>query len=104
MDTITKQPGETLLCDMSFDNILGSAESIVSVDTPVQKIWNETTQAWDATTDLTFSAASFAARLLQVSVIGGTDGETYKVTMLATTDVGEPNIIEGDGILVVLEI
>jgi len=102
--TIQKQPGETRIVSMAFDNKMAASETIVSIDS-IDQLINDT---GGATTDLTFTGQTINGQIAQFLVSGGeipdrTDINEcdYKVTVTITTDLGQ--ILENDGILKIKE-
>ena len=99
--TLEKQPNEDRLYDMEFSKLLGTGEAISSVNSVSQLIYDKATKSYIATTDLSLGAPSFSGSLAQVRISGGVDKKYYKITFLAGTD--QSNILEGDGILAVVD-
>ena len=104
MDTLQLQPNEGKVFDMDFVNLLIGAEAISSVNSVGQEKWDEATEAWVASTDLTFSVPAISGALVQVHISGVVDDTEYKITILVTTDAATPNIHEGEGILVGIDL
>lgn len=100
-DSLTKQPNESRLYDMDFTKLLGT-ETIASVDSVTQQKFDKATRTYAVTTDLDIGTASFSGALAQVRIADGLTTESYKVTFIVTDSVG--NVLEGDGILVVVDL
>jgi hypothetical protein len=101
--TLQKQPGESRLLSMPFDNKMVSGEIITAINSVTQTLADG-----GATSDLTFSGQVFAGQIAQMLIAGGTIPNRddiqfcdYKVTVTITTDLGQ--ILENDGILKVKE-
>jgi len=94
MDTLIKQPGESILYDMDM-KYLGrlSAGDTLSAVTSVVVVPG----------DMTISnVAHDAASTVQFRASGGVDGTTYKVTATAATTGGDT--LQGDGQISVMDI
>lgn len=105
--TIQKQPGETRLVSMEFDNKMDAAEIMVSIDS-VDQVVSDGKSGWAVTTDLTFSGQTISGQIAQFLVSGGEIPDRpdinecdYKITVTITTDLGQ--ILENDGILKIKE-
>ena len=105
--TIEKQPSETKLVSMSFDNKMVSGEAITSILDIEQRLYDPTGPD-DATTDLTFAGQTYSGQIAQFLVSGGViptrddiPYQKYKVTVKVQTDANQ--ILENDGILNVKE-
>lgn len=104
MDSIQLQPSEGKVCDMDFTNLLIGTELIASVDLIKQEQWNETTKAWETSTDLTFGTPAIVSPLVQVHISGQLDGVDYKVSIIVTTDSSPANVHEGEGMLIGIDL
>lgn len=94
MDTLIKQPGESILYDMDMKWLgrLSSGDTIASVSGVVAE-----------PNDLTISNVSHnSASLVQFRASGGTDGTTYKVTATVVTANGDT--LQGEGQIKVVEL
>ena len=105
--TIQKQPGETRLVSMEFTNKMDSAETIVSIDS-IQQFLYDADGADAPTSDLVFTGQTINGQIAQFLVSGGSIPDRadiqecdYKVTVTVTTDIGQ--ILENDGILKIRE-
>lgn len=72
----TKQPREVLDYDISFEDFIESGDSLVSADVSVSPA------------GLTIDSHLVIGDRVKVWLSGGTNGVTYKVTALVTTDFG----------------
>lgn len=86
--TLTKQPSESRIYDMSFSANMIAAEAISSVTSIVA-----------TPAGLTLGPPTFSGTRLQVRISGGTTGVLYKLTAVVVTSLA--NILEGDGYLLV---
>jgi len=75
MQKFIKQPSDFLDYDFDFSDWMVAADTIESADITVA-------------TGITLESYSFTDTVVKVWLSGGTDGETYKVTCLITTDDG----------------
>jgi len=94
MDTLIKQPGESILYDMDMRGVgrLASGDTIASVTSVTADI-----------AGLTINNNSHnSAALVQFRAAGGTDGTTYKVTATVTTTNGDT--LEGEGKILVMDL
>lgn len=87
-DTLCKQPSESWLYDMDFSPRLQLAETLTGI-----------TSVTADQAGLTLGSPIFSGKTGQVRISGGTAGLTYKLTWLATTDLG--NTVEAEGFLFV---
>jgi hypothetical protein len=94
---LTKQPAETRLLSMGFDNKMVTGELITSIDSMVSD-----------PAGLTFAGESFSGQIAQALISGGTipdradcNEREYKVTFTISTDMNQ--VLENDGILIVRE-
>lgn len=91
LTTLYKQPSESRLYDVDFGANLASTETISSVT------------SYTATpSGLTLDPAiAIDGSKVQRRISGGTAGTQYKLTVVILTSLG--NILEGEGLLVVLD-
>ena len=85
-ERLVKQPGESLLFAMDFEDLLESGETIATI-----------VDVTATPTGLTISAKAIETDTLGVEfrIVGGTDGVSYQVTVKVITSAG--NTREGDG-------
>lgn len=79
-----KQSGETLDYDVSFEDWFENR-----ADSPAS-------HTATAETGITVVTSSLSGQVVRVVLSGGTDGETYKVTVTLTTNAATPIIKEVD--------
>jgi len=94
MDTLIKQPSESILYDMDMTGVgrLSSGDTIASITSVTADI-----------AGLTISNTSHnSAALVQFRAAGGTDGTTYKVAAIVTTNNGDT--LEGEGRILVMDL
>lgn len=86
---------------MDFSPLLSTGELIQSISVVDQFEWDENTEDWIVSTDLTLGTAATDGTYAQVRISGGVDQKTYKISFLLVTDAG--NELEGDGILTLVD-
>jgi len=94
MDTLIKQPGESILYDMEMKWLgrLSSGDTIASVSSVTA-----------APNDLTISNVSHnSASMVQFRASGGVDGTAYKVTVTVKTTGGDT--LQGEGQIKVMDL
>lgn len=79
-----KQSGETLDYDVSFEDWFENRSDAPASHTAA------------AETGLTLVTSSMTGNVVRVVVSGGTNGETYKVTVVLTTNAATPIIKEAE--------
>ena len=89
-ETLCKQPSESFLYDMNFSSRMATSEVLTGI-----------TSVTESPSGLTIGTPTYSGQIGQVRISGGTDGVTYTVTWLATTDAG--NTIEAEGFLYVFD-
>lgn len=77
----TKQPGEILDYDVSFVEFLALREDTIAQPIP----GGAYSVSVDADPGITIEETSVTAGIVKVWLSGGTDGESYKVTVKVTT-------------------
>lgn len=95
LGSFTKQPGETLDCDISYASVLaGRVDTIVSKATAVSP------------SGLTVSVSTIinGGTGIKLVVTGGTDGQIYRITITATSSSSPPLIYEDEIDVIVDEI
>lgn len=95
LGSFTKQPGETLDCDISYETVLaGRADLIVNKSTDVNPI------------GLTVSTSTIIndGTGIKLVVTGGSDGATYRITVTATSSSSPPLIYEDEIDVIVDEV
>jgi hypothetical protein len=92
-DTLEKQPNETRLFDMYFDNKMRTGETIVSVDSTVS-----------SPAGIVFNSTSFSGQIVQLLISAGDPPDRgdlnynqYKITVTVTTSAGQ--VLENEGYL-----
>jgi hypothetical protein len=93
-----KQPAESRNYHFVFSNLLGSSETIQSI----QSITQVNLGNVESSNDLTITNGIISGETVQVRLSGGTELESYKLTVLINTS--DSNILELDGILHVREL
>lgn len=96
LGTFTKQPGETLDCDISYATVLAGRTDVIA---------NKAT-AVSPGGGLTVSTSTIinAGLGIKLVVTGGLDGQTYRITVTATSDATPPLIYEDEIDVVVDEV
>lgn len=79
-----KQSGETLDYDVSFEDWFENRSDAPASHTVV------------AEDGITVEDSSLTGEIVRVVLSGGTDGETYKITVLLTTNAATPRVKEAD--------
>lgn len=79
-----KQSGETLDYDVSFEDWFENRSDAPASHTVT------------ADTGITVATSSLTGEVVRVVLSGGTDGETYKITVQLTTNAATPIIKEAD--------
>jgi hypothetical protein len=92
LQTLVKQPAESRLYSMDFGANLNGA-GIASV-----------TSVTATPTGLTVGASTISGTKVSFRCSGGTDGVTYKITVVIVDDAVDPNTLEGEGNLQVSEL
>jgi hypothetical protein len=95
-DTLSKQPSESWLYDMSFEPRLAVGNDITAIDAIIQQEWNVETGTASSTVDLTITGQTFAARRAQCRIAGGLHGKIYLITFQVTAGA---NKAEAEGFL-----
>ena len=91
---LSKQPSETRIFGMSFKNKLRStSETLVSLDS---------ISVYPDDASLTVTNHSLGVDIANIQVSSGTNGRTYKITVIVTTSDGQ--ILENEGLLDVKDI
>lgn len=93
LGSFTKQPGETLDCDISYETVLAGRTDIIA---------NKSTSVTPAGLIVSTSSIINAGTGIKLVVTGGTDAQTYKITVTATSDA-TPALIYEDEINVIVE-
>lgn len=98
MQTLTKQPSESVLFNFDFSAVIasiGSISSIISITVLNCGIVSGSSAA-------TLSGNAFSGRIAQTLVSAGQHGESYKLTCKVTDAAGQTH--ELDGIVEVVEV
>lgn len=93
-----KQPSESRLYSFNFENLLETGETITSVASVTQTNLGKVSGSGN----LTLGSETFSDSSVQLRISGGTEWESYKVTVLVNTSLN--NILELDGILRIREV
>lgn len=88
----TKQSGETLDYDVSYDDWFENRDDAPASFTAA------------AETGIDIETSSLTGNVVRVVLSGGTSGESYKITVLLTTDAATPVIKEADFIVKVKDV
>ena len=91
---LTKQPSESRLMTMEFDNKMSKTELILTMDS--------VTSTPSGVGAPTFDAGTVKSQSVDIMISGGTTDKKYKITMIVTTDAGQ--VIENEGYLKVREV
>jgi len=93
MDTLIKQPNESILYTMNFDGVggIGNGDAVAAVSSATSNI------AGLAITQLSHDNKSNA----KFRIAGGTNGEKHKVTVQVNTVLGD--ILESEGFLKIVD-
>lgn len=86
----TKQPGETKLYDVTYEDWLATGETLTGVTVAVACLT-------DQDDDVLTATATAVSPAVRVTAVGGTAGQTYKLTLTLTTSLGQ---IDEDEIIV----
>ncbi len=95
---LTKQPSEDRLYEMDFSALLAAGETLSSVSSITQAARGNVQGA----ASLVIGSGAASGAKVQFRISGGTDGEDYKITVVATTSQG--NTLEGEGWLYVRDL
>jgi len=90
-EQLEKQPDETRVFTLDFSNLMGTSETIASIDTVYSEFRGE------STTDLTITNQSISGQTVLIQIAGGTDRHAYRVECTITTSTGQ--VLQGDGVL-----
>jgi hypothetical protein len=88
-ESLIKQPAESRVFSMNFAAMLAAGETLSGV--------TSVSYTGDDTALVISGPAAYSGAVAQQRILGGTDGQQYKVTFVVTTTQG--NILEGEGIL-----
>jgi len=94
MDVFTKQPSEIYTVDVSFANVLATGETIAS--------YTVTATLADVVTSGVIDSYTLTNSIVYVKVKAGITGNNYKITVVATTSLG--NVYEYDVLMKVCEL
>lgn len=97
-EELYKQPSESRLYHFIFTNLLSSGEVIELISSVAQVNLGKVA----GSSALTIGSQSYSDNAIQIRISGGTVGESYKLTAIGISSVG--NILEVDGILHVKEL
>lgn len=100
MQTLTKQPGESILFNFDYgaENVIAVGQSI----TAINSITITNCGVVSGSTNASTSSNAFSGRVAQTLVIAGQHGESYKLRCLVNDSAGQTNI-ELDGLIEVIE-
>lgn len=91
--TLIKQPNESRLYSMDFSANLASGETISSITSVTPEPTGPT---------ISSEAVSSDGKSANFRIAGGTDGESYKITVIVVTS--SSNTLEDEGILLVKDL
>ena len=93
-----KQPAETFIVGFDFSPLLASGETLTEAGSAITAVVagsaTDVTASIIAADSLAISTGEQTNSILQARLIGGTDGERYKVSFHAATSAG--NLYEQD--------
>lgn len=95
LGSFTKQPGETLDCDISYETVLAGRSDIIA---------NKSTTVTPAGLTVSTSTITNAGLGIKLVVTGGTDATTYRITVTATSNATPPLIYEDEIDVIVDEV
>lgn len=95
LGSFTKQPGETLDCDISYATVLAGRSDVIT---------NKSTSVTPAGLTVSTSTITNAGLGIKLVVTGGSDAATYRITVTATSNATPPLIYEDEIDVIVDEV